>query len=298
VRLYASPLTLQVIHVEGTASRGTGREANRCEYEPSLQSRTEWALRSRLTSVLRACHLAERRKAIESSFAVPGTFFLNQEGVPCRLHLYMRKSAAKSALLYSRAGRKVMSVLVQAKVTTLLGRIRAGDMDARNRLAELVLPELRQIAGRLMRRERFGHTLQTTALINEAFLRLYQSHFFADAQDRAHFFSAVASAMRHALVEHARSRDAQKRGGDRQREPLDEALEEVEKRGGRMLALNEALEQLTALSPRQAQVVELRFFGGHSVEEVAGMLGLSKRTVEQDFQKARAFLHNCLQEEN
>jgi len=162
----------------------------------------------------------------------------------------------------------------------------------------LVLPQLRQLAGHLMRRERPDHTLQPTALLHEAFLRLFHSDFLADACDRAHFYSAVANAMRQVLVEHARSREAQKRGGKRQRQSLDDVLEEVERRGGRLLALHEALEQLAALSPRQAQVVELRFFGGHSVEEGAGLLGLSKRAVEKDFQKARAFLHNCLQEEN
>jgi RNA polymerase sigma factor (TIGR02999 family) len=185
---------------------------------------------------------------------------------------------------------------LQAEVTTLLGLIRGGDTDAPNRLVQLVLPELRRIAGSLMRQERADHTLQPTALVNEGFLRLFKSNFLVEAQDRTHFFAAVARAMRQALVDHARARAAQQRGGGWQRQPLDDLVDQVEQSAGDVVHLHEALDQLAGVAPRQVQVVELRFFGGHSVAEVAEMLGVSVSAVEKDYTRARHFLLSRLED--
>jgi RNA polymerase sigma factor (TIGR02999 family) len=185
---------------------------------------------------------------------------------------------------------------LQAEVTTLLGQIRAGEPDAPNRLVRLIQPELKQIARGLMHRERLDHTLQATALVNEGFLRLFRDDFLALAQDRAHFFAAMATAMREVLVDHARARAAHKRGGGWQRQPLDDLLDEVEQSAGDLEDLHEALEQLAALAPRQAQIIELRFFGGHSMAEVAELLGLSLSAVEKDYARARNFLLSRLED--
>ncbi len=181
------------------------------------------------------------------------------------------------------------------QVTTALDRVRAGDTDAPNRLAGLVYDELRRIAAGLMKRERGSHTLQPTALVNEAFLRLVDAKTLEKAPNRAYFFAAAARAMRQVLVDHARQRGAQKRGGTRDRVPLDEVVEALEQ-GQRLdlLALHDALDSLGKLNARQAQVVELRFFGGHTMEEIAEQFGISLSTIESDFRKASAFLRGVL----
>jgi RNA polymerase sigma factor (TIGR02999 family) len=186
---------------------------------------------------------------------------------------------------------------LQPEVTTLLDRIRAGQTDARNQLVELLYGELRRLAGGLMRQERSGHTLQPTALVHEALLRLLSPAALATARNRAHFLAAAARAMRQVLVDHARQRAADKRGGGQQPLPLDEALDYFARQNLDVLAVHEALTELAALHERQAQIVDLRFFGGYTVEEIADLLQVSVSTVEGDFRKATAFLRSRLRED-
>jgi RNA polymerase sigma factor (TIGR02999 family) len=183
---------------------------------------------------------------------------------------------------------------LRREVTTLLDAIRAGDADARGNLVELVYVELRRLAGGLMRRERPGHTLQPTALVHEALLRLLRPDALGGAHNRAQFLAAAARAMRRVLVDHARLRAADKRGGGQGPASLDEALDYFARRHLDVLAVHEALDQLAGLHERQSQVVELRFFGGYTVEEIAGLLQVSVSTVESDFRKATAFLRRRL----
>jgi len=174
-------------------------------------------------------------------------------------------------------------------VTGLLAEVKAGRKDALDRLMPLVYRELRRVAGRQMRAERVGHTLQPTALVHEAFLRLVdQSH--TDWQTRAHFFAAAAQVMRRILVDHARRRRAAKRGvavtlneDIFQRDPASDQTEEI-------LAVDQVLERLAALDARQARVVELRYFGGLSVEETAESLRVSPRTVKLDWAMAKGWM--------
>jgi RNA polymerase sigma factor (TIGR02999 family) len=148
-----------------------------------------------------------------------------------------------------------------------------------------------------MRRERTGHTLQPTALVHEAVLRLLQPAALAHAQNRSHFLAAAAQAMRQVLVDHARQRAADKRGGGREALPLDDALDYFARQNLDLLAVHEALTRLAALHERQAQVIELRFFGGYTVEEIADLLHVSVSTIEGDFRKASAFLRGQLRED-
>jgi RNA polymerase sigma factor (TIGR02999 family) len=174
-------------------------------------------------------------------------------------------------------------------ITHLLHEWSAGDQRALEELTPLVYEELRKQATRYLRRERPGHTLQTTALIHEAYLRLVDARD-VDWQSRAHFFAIAANLMRRILVDHARRRDAGKRGGDQVRLPLDEALAVADETDVDLLAIDEALDRLAAIDPQQARVVELRFFSGLSVEETAMALGVSPKTVKRDWAVARAWL--------
>jgi RNA polymerase sigma factor (TIGR02999 family) len=187
---------------------------------------------------------------------------------------------------------------LQREVTTLLDAIRTGDAGARGKLVELVYVELRRLASGLMRRERPGHTLQPTALVHEALLRLLHPDVLGGAQNRAQFLAAAARAMRRVLVDHARGRAADKRGGGQGPVPLDEALDYFARQHLDVVAVHEALDELAGLHERQSQVVELRFFGGYTVEEVASLLQVSVSTVESDFRKATAFLRSRLAEED
>ena len=184
----------------------------------------------------------------------------------------------------------------QREVTILLEEIRAGSPGARDQLVALVYDELRRLGGDLLRRERPGHTLQPTALVHEAVLRLFRPDALSAAQGRAQFLAAAARAMRQVLVDHARRRAADKRGGDRERLPLDDVLDHFAEQHLDLLAIHEALTRLAGLHERQSQVVELRFFGGYTVEEIAGQLAVSVSTVESDFRKATAFLRGRLSE--
>ncbi len=178
-------------------------------------------------------------------------------------------------------------------VTALLRRQAAGDADAGRQLLELLHDELHRLAGAQMRRERGDHTLQPTALVHEAWLRLVASPPSA-AGSRAHFLSLAARVMRRVLVEHARARAAAKRGGEAQRVTLDDALALDPGRSLDVLALDEALERLAAFDAELATLVELRFFGGLSNEEVAASRGVSLRSVERGWATARAWLRGQL----
>ncbi len=164
---------------------------------------------------------------------------------------------------------------------------------------EAAYEELRRLAGGMMRRERGNHTLQATALVNEAALRMLGQNVLATSGDRAYFFGAMATAMRRVLVDHARARNARRRGGGEcQRQGLDYAVEAIESEAlVDLVALNDALDQLEAMSERQNRIVTLRFFGGMSVPEIAEHLDVSVSTVEKDWRLARAWLHRQLGDE-
>jgi RNA polymerase sigma factor (TIGR02999 family) len=180
-----------------------------------------------------------------------------------------------------------------AAATRALLAARQGDPSAVARLLPLVYEDLRAIARRYLDHERSGHTLQPTALVHEAFLRLFGAEG-VQPSDRTHFLSVAAVAMRRILVEHARARAADKRGGNERRVTLDSRAAIAGESEVDVLALDEALQRLAALDERQARVVELRFFGGLSMDEVAALLGVSKRSAEADWTLARTWLHHEL----
>ncbi len=182
----------------------------------------------------------------------------------------------------------------QSEVTTVLADIRSGSADAKNRLVELVYEELRRLAYQVMRTERAGHTLQPTALVHEALLRLLDGETLVHAPNRAYFFAAAAHAMRQVLVDHARKRAASKRGGDYERVTLDEVLDSLEQQRVDVLALNAALDELAVRHERQSKVVVLRFFGGLTMTEIAHQLDVSVGTVENDWRIAKAWLRGQL----
>ncbi len=175
------------------------------------------------------------------------------------------------------------------ELTTLLHAWRDGDQSALDKLMPLVYGELRRLAHRYMLRERAGHTLQTTAVVNEAYLRLIDAQQ-VEWKDRAHFFAISANLMRRILVEFARSRGRNKRGGDVRRVELDEALVVSPQRGTDLVALDDALVSLAEMDERKAKVIELRFFGGLSVEETAEVLSVSPDTVMRDWRLAKVWL--------
>jgi len=179
------------------------------------------------------------------------------------------------------------------EVTQLLLAWSDGDQAAFEKLTPLVYAELHRLARRYMRRERLGHTLQTTALVNEAYLRLIEASSVR-WQDRAHFFAVSARVMRRILVDVARDKANLKRGGGTQRVSLDEALLVSPERSDNLMALDEALERLAILNSRQSQVVEMRYFGGLNEQEIAEVLKVSLRTVQQDWRLARLWLYREL----
>jgi RNA polymerase sigma factor (TIGR02999 family) len=176
------------------------------------------------------------------------------------------------------------------EITKLLAALKHGDTKAESNLVALVYDELNRLAHRYMRHERPDHTLQPTALVNEAYLRLMG----ADAKTwngRAHFFATASVVMRRILVDHARQRAASKRSGGKQRIELDDFLASTSPRTADMLALDEALTRLSEWSPRQGRLVEMMYFGGLTEEEAAAELGISLRTAKRDWRAARAWLH-------
>ena len=180
-------------------------------------------------------------------------------------------------------------------ITTLLIEWRGGNQKALDGLFPLVREELRRRAHRYLQQERSGHTLSTTALVHEAYLRLVDIEQ-VQWQDRAHFLAVAAQAMRRILVDYARKHKAGKRGGDhRVRLALDEAPPLSHERSEEMLALDLALETLATLNPRLSRTVELRFFGGLTIHETAEVLGVAPSTVKLDWQKAKAWLHRELE---
>jgi RNA polymerase sigma factor (TIGR02999 family) len=176
-----------------------------------------------------------------------------------------------------------------AEITRLLIDWRGGDQAALEQLIPLVHDELRRLARRHMAHERVGHTLQATALVNEAFVRLIDVRQ-VKWQDRAHFFAMSSRVMRRILVDFARSKGYQKRGGDAQKVSFDEALLVAPEPGQDLVALDDALTALAAFDARKAQVVEMRFFGGLSVAETAEALNVSVDTVMRDWKLAKAWL--------
>jgi RNA polymerase sigma-70 factor, ECF subfamily len=179
------------------------------------------------------------------------------------------------------------------EVTQLLDDWTGGDEGALEKLFPLVQPELHRLAHQYMSRERAGHTLQTTAIINEAYLRLVDNTKPV-WQGKTHFIAAAAQWMRRIMVDHAREHHALKRGGGAVKVTLDEAALVTEARSEELLALDEALGSLAQQDPRKGKIVELRYFGGLTVEETAEFLKLSQRTVEREWTMAKAWLYRAL----
>jgi len=186
---------------------------------------------------------------------------------------------------------------VRGQVTELLRAWGQGDEQALERLTPLVYQELRRIAGRYMARERQGHTLQATALVNEAYLRLVDAKG-VDWRDRAHFLAVSSQTMRRILVDFARARHSRKRGSGAQPLSLEESLVVRGRPGADLVALDDALNALAALYPRKGHLVELRFFGGLSVKETAEVLKVSPETVMRDWRLAKAWLLRELSRKN
>lgn len=180
-------------------------------------------------------------------------------------------------------------------ITQLLVDWEKGDQAAMEKLMPLVYSELRRLATNYLRRERAGHTLQPTALVNEAYLKLVDQRN-AKWQNRAHFFGIAAQLMRRILVDHARQRQAVKRGGaDQQRLSITSAETVIKQPEIDLLSLNEAMDELAQMDPQQSRIVELKFFGGLSIEEIAEVLSIGHATVERDWKMARAWLRKQLE---
>jgi len=179
------------------------------------------------------------------------------------------------------------------EVTRLLQSLNAGDREAVDALVPIVYSELRKLASHYLKSEREGHTLQPTALVHEAFLRLVEQE--TQWQNRTHFFAMAASLMRRILVDYARGYNAEKRGGAAEKVVLEDVFVFVKEKPAEMLALDEALQELAKIDPRRAKVVELRFFGGLNNEEIAEALRVHSNTVLRDWNLARAWLKTHMQ---
>jgi len=177
-------------------------------------------------------------------------------------------------------------------ITVLLHRVAQGDQDALAKLMPLVYGELRRLAAHYMLSERSDHTLQPTALVHEAYMALIKQR--VGWQNKAHFFAVAARLMRRILIDHARGHLREKRGGGERPLPLDEALIFALEQSSELVKLDESLERLAKLDPRQSKIVELRFFGGLTVEQTAAVLGISEKTVKRDWSMAKAWLHGDL----
>ena len=177
----------------------------------------------------------------------------------------------------------------------LLSALTNGEDGAAAKLIPVVYDELRRLAGSYMRRERVDHTLQATALVNEAYLKLIEQRA-VNWQSRAHFFGVAAQLMRRILIDYARGHTREKRGGEQKKVSLDEVFLFSEQQADELLAVDDSLNLLAKVDPRQARVVELRFFAGLSVEEAAEALGVSPKTVKRDWSVAKAWLYADLKE--
>jgi RNA polymerase sigma factor (TIGR02999 family) len=187
---------------------------------------------------------------------------------------------------------------VSPNVTELLHAWNSGNTDVADALLPLIYDELHRRAAAYMRRERRNHTLQPTALVHEAYLKLIGQRN-ADWNDRQHFFAIASQVMRRILVDHARTRNRQKRGGSQEDLPLEEALlAGVEEANIDLLALDEAMARLAKFDPQQERLVELRYFGGMSLDEAAAALGISRATAARDWQVAKAWLHREMTRRN
>jgi RNA polymerase sigma-70 factor (ECF subfamily) len=189
-----------------------------------------------------------------------------------------------------------MTMLAADNLTGLLIEWRQGDQAALSRLTPLVYDELRRIAHRYLQRERNGHTLGTTALVHEAYLRLAGQKKI-EWQNRAHFFAVTAQVMRHILIDHARRRHYAKHGGDMQRISVAEAGLMSTERARELVELDEALDELAKIDLRKSRVVELRYFGGLGLEETADVLQISVMTVRRDWRAAKAWLYRRMKAE-
>jgi RNA polymerase sigma factor (TIGR02999 family) len=187
-----------------------------------------------------------------------------------------------------------MTMASRPEITRLLAEWASGDRAALDRLTPLVYAELRRIASQQMRRERPGHTLQPTALVNEAFMRLAGGNG-ASWQDRAHFYAVCAQVMRRILIDHARAHARDKRGGGAVQVPLDEAATLMQNQQVDLVGLGDALRALEAVDAQKARIVELRYFAGLGIEETAGVLHISAMTVRREWTRAKAWLYRELE---
>jgi RNA polymerase sigma-70 factor, ECF subfamily len=186
--------------------------------------------------------------------------------------------------------------LLQSDVTSLLVASSQGDEEALNKLLPVVYAEMRKLARRYLRKERRDHSLQATALVHEAYLRLVGQE--VSWQNRAHFFGMAAEMMRRILIDHARKHRASKRGSGEIRLSLDEALDMADERAAELVALDDALKALAAFDPQKSRIVELRFFGGLSIEETAEVLGVGTATVVRQWKLAKAWLYHEVSKKN
>ena len=177
-----------------------------------------------------------------------------------------------------------------SQISTLLGKVESGDTAAASRLLPLVYTELRRLAAHYMRAERAGQTIQPTELVHEAYLRLV-GHDRISWQGRSHFLALAATSMRRILIDRARRKLAEKHGGGEEELHLEDLTLFSPNRSEELVALDDALKVLAEVSPRQSRIIEFRFFGGLTVEEIAAIEGISERTVKQDWRVARAWLH-------
>lgn len=188
-----------------------------------------------------------------------------------------------------------MSATSSQEVTQLLAAWGKGDHSALDKLFPLVLAELRRIARQQMSHERAGHTLQATALVNEAYLKL-AGHEGLEWQNRAHFFAVCAQVMRHILIDHARAHARDKRGGGAVQVSLNESVLIAGQPAEQLRALDEALRALERMDPQKGRIVELRYFGGLSVDETADVLDISPRTVRREWRRSKAWLYRMISE--
>jgi RNA polymerase sigma factor (TIGR02999 family) len=181
-------------------------------------------------------------------------------------------------------------ITTQGEVSLLLERILGGDRSAEGRLFDLLYSDLRRMAAYQLKKERSDHTLQPTALVHEVYVKIFRQTP-PEARSRAHFIALAAQVMRRFLVDHARNKKADKRGHHPQMVPIENALIYDERRSDEFLAVHDALERLREWAPRQSQIVEMRYFGGMSEDEIGEYLKISSRTVKRDWAMARAWLH-------
>jgi RNA polymerase sigma factor (TIGR02999 family) len=202
----------------------------------------------------------------------------------------IKKESIRSVIIWERIG---MESHEKGEITVLLDRLAEGDRSAEEALLQRIYVELHRLAVTRLRSERPNHTLQATALVHEAYLRLCGPGDIK-YQDRAHFFRIAARVMRHILVDYARQQGAKKRGAGQRLQPLEDAIIVSASQSAQALEIDDLLEKLAQMSPRQAQVVEMRFYAGLTEEEIAAALGRNVRTIKRDWLMARAWLHEQL----